>query len=98
MQDAVFQYFRLFAPKRVTNLLVQTRLFQEFVGGEILGLRSVVHHLVMRIGVGVFLSEEVEILLGAFNVVRTERERTILDLGGIAPIPVSYTHLTLPTT
>lgn len=44
------------------------------------------HHLVMRIGVGVFLSEEVEILLGAFNVVRTERERTILDLGGIAPI------------
>ena len=86
MQDAVFQYFRLFAPKRVTNLLVQTRLFQEFVGGEILGLRSVVHYLVMRIGVGVFLSEEVEILLGAFNVVRTERERTILDLGGIAPI------------
>ena len=78
--------FRLFAHKRVTNLLVQTRLFQEFVGGKILGLRSGMHHFAMRVGVGIFFGDEIKVLLCPLRVVGAEHERAIIDLGWIAPI------------
>ena len=87
------------AGRGVSHTLRYTRparpegLFEEFVGGEIPGLRRVMHHCTVRICVGVLLGKEVEVLLRALHVVRAERERTILDLGGITPIVAVHDRL-----
>ncbi len=49
------------------KLLFQNPLLQEFVGGEILRLRSLVNHLAMRIGVRVVFGQEVEVFLRALK-------------------------------
>ena len=47
---------------------------------------GLMNYLVMTVGVCVFFSQEVEVFLSALEVVGAEHERTVLDLGRIAPV------------